>query len=370
MSEGDVRQLRSLWESLKALNFRYGRPEAEALAVTIKSAMSPKLAPKGDPAAVFAQAEIYRIAADASKKANAALHTVTSSDLPEAWRGRAADTHTEVLDASTVQAQGITASYETGHATLNDFHDDLRQAHDRDRNGCALLQDAAERIDAILAQSPPRGADYELALSPIREIALQGCTDRLTAAKTATENVQAYIDRLESAIRDSPGARFLKDPDGALASAYLADLLTPTEMATANQRRRDMTPAEYNSFTGLLAQATSASEVAALWKALGSSRPYSPAELAALGQALRSNIPPGASAGHASTPDKGGVVVPPSSDVDLSKPHTPNLREIEMTPPLDVPLAVGQDPVPLQGDVSKSLPVPPPGPAPVPPDKR
>ncbi|WP_406279913.1 hypothetical protein OH799_12955 [Nocardia sp. NBC_00881] len=229
--------------------------------------------PGGSPTSITDRAGDYEAAAKAWNSSAIDLAGVAIRSLPVAWRGAAAATATEAVQALVSQSEAGLAAFQGGADALNVFAEKLAQAQKTDEQGVELLQLAKA------ATLSPSGSGLEW--FEIRDHAAQGCHRRLTAAKlwadAATDVVSAlneFAARARARQINSPGI----DPLSSVVLAYAGDdgstedpllgILTPIALERASQLLNDMSEADRKEFENLLGAAESPQEAAHIWKAL------------------------------------------------------------------------------------------------------
>ncbi|MGO4649259.1 hypothetical protein AB4305_30615 [Nocardia sp. 2YAB30] len=230
--------------------------------------------PGGSPTSITERAGDYRAASKACSRSSTDLTFVAKRSLPTAWRGAAAETAAQAIEALAAQSQAADDAFRGGADVLRVFAEKLARAQKADKRGIELLQKAEAMA---LSLSGRLGTQW----FQIRHMAAQGCHQRLTAAKLrddAATDVVSGLKQFAAQARarqiDSPGI----DPLSTVVLAYVADfgwdrdplrdILTPTALARASQLLNNMSEADRKKFEEMLGAARSPQEAAYIWKAL------------------------------------------------------------------------------------------------------
>jgi hypothetical protein len=205
---------------------------------------------------------------------------VKTSQLPQSWRGRAAESATQALQALRDWVVANHKALSTGDQTLSQWADQLRTAQQRDAQGHEQLSTMRPLLQQLLLDElihpTVTNADV-LAISRLRDAAASACHDRLTAhelaASAADDATKVLHDYTTLAVDDvpvllAPGI----DPLTAITLATDVKGALPESaagMRRAAQKLLTTSPAERTIFENLTASASSPMEASYLWRALG-----------------------------------------------------------------------------------------------------
>jgi uncharacterized protein YukE len=245
----------------------------------VDAALTPA-APPGDPHTIETQATAYQTAADQSKSALADMLKVKTSQLPQSWRGQAAENATQALQAVHDWVAADQKALSTGDQTLSEWADHLRTAQQRDTQGhnqLSTLRPLLQQLWLDELVSPRVTKADALLLSRLRDAAASACHDRLSAhelaesaAATANKTLNEYatfaVDDVPVLL--APGTNALT----AVTLAYEVEGAPPEVIAgmrRAAQQLLALSPTDRAMFEKLTAKASSPLEAAYLWRALG-----------------------------------------------------------------------------------------------------
>ncbi|WP_406233406.1 hypothetical protein [Nocardia sp. NBC_01009] len=249
------------------------------LGQAIDAALKPP-AISGSPDRIKAQAEHYQESWGEWWRAWNALHIVVGRDLPTAWRGAAAESATQAVDALVRESSTGAEAFAAGTKTLNAWAETLKYARDCDDQGRTQLKTAREQLSKAMLASATTSLS-QTTMVPILEMASTGCHDRLVAAKNfaagAAETASALRQWAERARARRVGAPGVSPLTKVVLAATAREILTPTALQRASQRLQSMSAADRSAFEKLLADSKSPLEAAFLWKTLASG--YSSTEI-------------------------------------------------------------------------------------------
>jgi hypothetical protein len=245
----------------------------------VDAALAPA-APPGDPRTIEMQATAYQAAATQSDSALEDMLKVKTSQLPQSWRGQAAESATQALQALHDWVVANQKALSTGDQTLSQWASQLRTAQQLDEQGHKQLSTMRPLLQQLLLDeliSPTVTKADVLVISGLQDAAASACHDRLTAhenAASAADNaIKVLHDYATWAVDDVP---VLQAPgiDPLTAIALATDVEGDLPEVTADMRRaaqqlQAMSPTDRTTFENLTASASSPLEASYLWRALG-----------------------------------------------------------------------------------------------------
>jgi uncharacterized protein YukE len=250
----------------------------------VDAALAPA-APPGDPSTIEMQATAYQAAAKQSDSALEDMLKVKTSQLPQSWRGQAAESATQALQALHDWVAANQKALSTGDQTLSQWATQLRIAQQRDARAHEQLSTMRPLLQQLLLDdliSPKATAAGVLVVSRFRDAAAAACHDRLGAHELATsaadEAIKVLHDYATWAVDDVP-VLLAPGIDPLTAVTLATDVEGALPEVTAGMRRaaqqlRAMSKTaggrkELSTFEDLTASASSPLEASYLWRALG-----------------------------------------------------------------------------------------------------
>ncbi|MBF6424506.1 hypothetical protein [Nocardia cyriacigeorgica] len=262
--------LREALAAIDLLSPHYRALLREKLPEAIEVALRPP-GPEGSPTKISSRAEGYTKTGETFGDAAFDLSRVAIRSLPSAWRGDAAETAGQVVQALAAQSSAAMTAFGGAGAALTEFGEKLTQVQRTDARGVSLLRQAAKAIREDGAGAEARAL----------QMAADGCHQRLKAARLrdgaaedAVSALKEYTALARASRVDSPGI----SPASSVVLAYagdrnftadpLAGLLTPNALERGSQLLGKLSAAERAAFDKMLADAHTPQEAAYLWNAL------------------------------------------------------------------------------------------------------
>jgi uncharacterized protein YukE len=160
-----------------------------ALVLAIEDALRPP-APTGTPSVISDRAGEYNRAAQDADGVGQDLRRVARDALPGAWRGAAAESAEQAVDALGREVQNTMTVLQRAAVALHRWADDLTTAQGQDRQGCETLASAAMQLGFPWIDPSH--------LPAAKSQALEGAQARIAATQLAQESGS----RTASALRE------------------------------------------------------------------------------------------------------------------------------------------------------------------------
>ena len=222
----------------------------------------------GSITAVNAQVDVFDHAAAEYKLMRSDLAQVGKDKLPHSWRGHAGETAADAVSTFGGAASHAYDAFRSAVEALVTWSDAMVETQRQDTTGVNGLTDARTQLG--------NKSDDQ-----VRQHAIDSCQVRIsatkayeTAAATCASSVGAAAQEARARTVKAPGM----DPVDAETLAYTGqaggapgtsdDILTPTALARASQRRSAMSSDDRSAFDKLVSDAKSPQEAAYLWEAL------------------------------------------------------------------------------------------------------
>lgn len=233
-------------------------------------------APEGDPETLRDLAGGFRMAAGQADRVRLGVQQVADSDIPRVWEGTASQHASEVVAAVSSELDLVVTVFGEADKELDTLADGLLSAQQADAAGRQPLHRARSELESL----PPLSFTSYEALGRVREIALEGVRQLLTAAITAEDAArvaQRQLNDLAAQARaGSMDTEHLGDADKlVLAQAAVPgglpgmnSILSEIDAERAAEQLDRMSAPDRERFDALLDAARSPQERAYLMKAL------------------------------------------------------------------------------------------------------